>query len=263
MFKYFKIVCKEIFPLLGSSRWLNKYIKHKDKYFLDERYSKVRAFLRKFNKNFDVKFIIKGEENLPKDSNFLLVCNHQSNMDPISFIDYFENPTTFVSKKEVLKFPYAGKMLQAIDGVFMDRNDFRSEVKSISVASKILKETNANVVIFPEGTRSKNVEHSLNEFKAGSLKIAYNANKPIVVACIQGGYRVLDKKLKMKNYPIQITFIKTYYPSYYKDIKTNDLIKQVESSIDEELKIMKKTDEELVDIYKLKRSKKDHNIVGL
>lgn len=263
MFKYFKIVCKEIFPLLASSRWLNKFNKHKDKYQIEERYSKLRSFLQKFNKNFNVEFIIKGEENLPKDTNFLLVCNHQSNMDPISFIDYFQNPTTFVSKKEVLKFPYVGKMLNSIDGIFMDRKDFRSEVKSITSASKILKETNTNVVIFPEGTRSKNVEHSLNEFKAGSLKIAYNASKPIVVACIQGGFRVLDKKLKMKRYPVQITFIKTIYPSEYQNVKTNELIKDVEASIQNELIVLKQEDKKLVEQYKLKRNKKDHNIIGL
>jgi 1-acyl-sn-glycerol-3-phosphate acyltransferase len=263
MIKYLKYASKVLGMILVSPFWSRKYNKKKDKYPIQVRYNKVRSFLQKFSKRVQIEFYISGEENLPKDSNFLLVCNHQSNIDPISFIDQIETPLTFISKKEVAKFPYVGKILNSIDGIFMDRKNMRSEIKAIMQASKTLEEGKQSVMIFPEGTRSKSIEHEVLTFKAGALKPAYNSSKPIVVVCIYGAFRVLDKKLRMKKYPIQISYIKTFYPEEYKQYNTNQLNQIIQDLVETKYKELKEKDKELVKIHKLKHSKMDCNISGL
>ena len=263
MIKYFNYACKVLIMILLSPLWSRKYSKRKDKYPIQVRYNKVRKFIQKFCKRVKIKFYVTGKENIPSDSNFLLVCNHQSNIDPISFVDQIETPLTFISKVEVAKFPFVGKILTSIDGIFMDRKNIRSEVKAIMQASKILEGNNQSVMIFPEGTRSKSIKHEILTFKAGALKPAYNAKKPIVVSCIYGGFRVLDKKLRMKNYPIQISYIKTFYPEEYSQYNTNQLNEIIQNLVNDEWKKLSLKDQELVKIHKLKHSKRDCNISGL
>ena len=47
-------------------------------------------------------------------------------------------------------------------------------------------------MIFPEGTRSKGGLH--HEFKAGSFKLAFLSQSPIVPLTIEGSYKVFEEK---------------------------------------------------------------------
>ena len=54
-----------------------------------------------------------------------------------------------------------------------------------------------NMVIFPEGTRSKGAP--VGEFKAGSFKLATKSKAPIVPVTIDGTYKVMEgNKNKIK-----------------------------------------------------------------
>jgi len=49
-----------------------------------------------------------------------------------------------------------------------------------------------NLLIFPEGTRSKGPE--MGEFKAGAFKFAEKAKVPILPVTIDGSYRFFEEK---------------------------------------------------------------------
>ena len=263
MFKYFKIVCKAGYLVLSQSRFLTKINKHKDEFSLIDRYNYSHDLIVKVCEKLDCLFIVNNKENLIQDSNCLFICNHQSNMDALSFLAVIEKPLTFLSKIEVLKFPYVRKVLKAIDGIFMDRKDFRSEIRCLMQVTSILKKGEQSVVIFPEGTRSKDGLHTLNEFKPGSLKPAFNSNKPIQLVAIYGGFRVLDKKLKLKKYPIQISFLNPIYPSEFKGLTTIELSKIIEDKIANEVDRLRQIDKELVLKYSYRNSKNNFDIAGI
>ena len=95
MFKYAGFVSRAGLRVVSYNPWIKRYAKHPEKYDISKRYSKVHIFLKKCVHNFKVEFFLEGLENLKSDSNFVLIPNHQSNMDPLSLLAICENPISF------------------------------------------------------------------------------------------------------------------------------------------------------------------------
>ena len=254
MIKYLGILFRAIWYIVRVYPRLCRYAnpKKKSKYSLDERYALSHEVVKKVVKYLHVELHVKGEENLPKDTNYLLIPNHQSNMDPLILLNLYDRDLSFIAKKEVENFPLVNKVVIGIDGVLMDRKDIRSEVRAISKASEILSSGKVVFAIFPEGTRSKDPNHTLLHFKPGALKPAFNASKPIVPVAVYGGFRVLDKKLRMKRYPVQISFLKPIYPEEFENKTTSEVMEKVRSEVEAEVDILRQNDKILTQKYNKK-----------
>ncbi|MFA6796151.1 MAG: lysophospholipid acyltransferase family protein [Bacilli bacterium] len=261
--KYLGLVNRAGFYILFSNIWLKKYGDHPERYPFKKRYSRVHKFLGKCVKAFKCDYIITGEENIPKDSNVVFTPNHQSNTDPISIVALSDKPLVFLAKKEINKFPFVKNVVRAVSGIFIDRSNLRQEIKIMRKLSEDLKTSEHSYVIFPEGTRSRPIDHPLLDFKPGALKPAYIAKKPIVPVAIHGAYRVLDKHLRMKKFPIQIAYLKPHYPEEFEKVNTIDMAKKIQSEINEKLKELKKNDVELVKKYRYKHCKWPTEITGI
>lgn len=133
---------------------------------------------------------VKGLDNLPSDDSFLLVANHQSNFDIPLLLAEMPVPIAFIAKIETMKIPLVSQWMTFMGCLFMDREDFRQSVSVINEASKKLVQGYI-YVIFPEGTRSP--DGRLGDFKAGSIKMALKAKKPIVPVTIDGSIKMMKK----------------------------------------------------------------------
>ena len=69
-------------------------------------------------------------------------------------------------------------MLRLIKAIPIDRSNHEKAVKSISFAETFLINSNFNVVILPEGTRT--LCGNLGAFKKGGFHMAKNTNLPIL-----------------------------------------------------------------------------------
>lgn len=136
------------------------------------------------------KIKVVGEEHIPKDRAVLFVSNHQGNFDIPILLGFIEKPKAFVAKKELEKFPLVSTWMKYMNCVFMDRDNARESIKAINQGIKILKE-GYSLVIFPEGTRSK--DGNLGEFKAGSLKLATKSGACIIPVTIKGSNQIMKK----------------------------------------------------------------------
>lgn len=135
---------------------------------------------------------VNGLENLPesdKQHNILFVSNHQSNFDIILLLYYLPVKKGFIAKKELGNIPMLSDWMRRINCLFMDRNDMKQSTQTIIEGIKLLK-NNYNMVIFPEGTRSKGGAHS--HFKAGSFKLATKAKATIIPLTIDGTAAVME-----------------------------------------------------------------------
>lgn len=150
----------------------------------------AKKWARSLVKLAGVTVVTTGEENIPSEGSVLFVSNHQGNFDIPILLGYIEKPKAFIAKIELLKLPLIRTWMIHLKCVFMDRSDIRQSLKVINQAADHLKE-GYSMVIFPEGTRSKN--ESLGEFKPGSLKLALKAGVPIVPVAIQGSYKIMEQ----------------------------------------------------------------------
>ena len=131
-----------------------------------------------------------GQENIPKDGGVLFVANHQSNFDIPILIGFVTRPKGFIAKLELMKVPVFSSWMKYIGCIFIDRGDVRQSLKAIKEGAERLVEGHA-LVIFPEGTRSK--DGIVGEFKPGSLKLAMKSKVPIIPVTIKGSMNMMPK----------------------------------------------------------------------
>jgi 1-acyl-sn-glycerol-3-phosphate acyltransferase len=123
-----------------------------------------------------INLTVVGKENIPEGP-CVFVGNHQSNLDIPIILASVNRVTGAIAKKEMEKIPVMNYWMRQIRSVFMDRENPREALKSISEGIENLKD-GYSMLIFPEGTRSRS--NTMGEFKKGSMRLAVKAGVPIV-----------------------------------------------------------------------------------
>ena len=159
-------------------------------------------FLVKF---FRMKIEIVGSEKLPKEM-FMLVGNHRSVFDPMSAMLYLKDYNMgFVAKKEVCGYPVVDRLMHKCFCLSLDRNDLKSEVRTIKKASELIKNQTASIGIYPEGKR--NTENAMLPFMTGSFRLAKKAECPIVVTYIEGTDKIIKNFFRFRNSKIHMEYV--------------------------------------------------------
>ena len=138
----------------------------------------------------------RSDQVLPK-TGYILVSNHQSLFDvPIFGGLLFSNYPKYVSKKELGRWlPSVSFNLTHGGNAIIDRKDPRQARAAIRELGEAAEKRNVAVVIFPEGTRSR--DGRLKSFRVGGLKELIEAapSLPVVPTTIDGAWKLLRNKL--------------------------------------------------------------------
>lgn len=137
-----------------------------------------------------VKVVVKGEENIPKDTAVLYVGNHRSYYDIILTYVRVPRPTGYVAKIEMLKIPLLSIWMKNLHCLFLDRKDIKQGLKTILAGVDLVK-SGISVCIFPEGTRNKTKDTFL-PFHDGSFKIAEKGGVPVIPMSIVNSSAVFE-----------------------------------------------------------------------
>ena len=137
-----------------------------------------------------VKLDITGLEKLNKNDVYIFVSNHQSYYDIPIIMRSIPNRYKFIYKKSLNWVPVFGWSMFLAKYISIDRNNARKALESLKrAAGKI--QNGFSVVIFPEGTRSK--DGNIGSFKKGIFYLAEEAKEKIVPITLIGTYNILPK----------------------------------------------------------------------
>ena len=209
MFKIF-IFALKAGPLIiwNYLSWIIRYSRHPEKYSIEVRYNRVRKLVLKLLKRLNVVIHAENEYLINDGKVKMFTPNHQSLLDPLFLIALSEKPITFVAKIEVKKQPFVGRVMRILDGELVDRSDLRQQLGVLKKVSKSLANNQISWGIFPEGTRNKNLDNVLiGELHPGTFKIVLNNDVEIVPTIIDKSYIVLSRKIKRKQYDVNVSFI--------------------------------------------------------
>jgi 1-acyl-sn-glycerol-3-phosphate acyltransferase len=97
-------------------------------------------------------------------------------------------PFRFILKEELTRVPIWGWALRTSPHIIIRRTDARNAMAGIEQAASDIA-SGASVVIFPEGTRTR--DGALGLFKRGGFALATRSGVPLVPIAIRGSYRLL------------------------------------------------------------------------
>ena len=184
---------------------------------------------------FNIKVKYSGKEIVDNlHSNFLLICNHQSNLDSVVADYYLQNhKLIFIGKKSLFKIPFVGKTISGIGYLPLDRNDLRQEAKIVKDDTKILSTNDVSIGIYPEGTRNQKKDATISELKAGSFHLALDSKKPIVISLITYDKDITSNIFKIRHCKYKIVKAITY--DEYKNYSSKELAIYVHDIMQEEM----------------------------
>jgi len=133
------------------------------------------------------KLSVSGVENIPKNKPAIYVANHCSHLDIGVLCRVAPVNLHFIGKKELAWMPIVGWYMYITGHIFIDRRDRRKAVTSLRAAALKIK-SGKNVIMFPEGTRSKNGE--LASFKSGAFHLAIDAGVNIIPIHVEGTHEI-------------------------------------------------------------------------
>ncbi len=134
-----------------------------------------------------IRVFVTGNENIKKNKSYIIVSNHQTGFDIFLLYGYFPIDFRWIMKKELRKLPFIGFASEKVGHIFIDRSSPRAAMQSLSEAKKKLVNGNS-VLIFPEGTRSRNKE--MRPFKKGAFKLAFELGLDILPVTIKESYNI-------------------------------------------------------------------------
>jgi 1-acyl-sn-glycerol-3-phosphate acyltransferase len=140
-----------------------------------------------------IPYSLQGWERLPEDIRegrqpVIFMSNHESQMDPPILVAALPLPAVYIAKQELKYVPFIGWAGWAAGVIFIDRGNRDRAIQSIHDAALQIR-GGKNVVIFPEGTRSRIGE--MLPFKKGGFALALDAGVPIIPMATVGGFQVL------------------------------------------------------------------------
>lgn len=180
------------------------------------------------------RFHGKGSENIPEGP-CILAPNHQSYLDGLFVASFLKRKvlkqTYFYAKKDHVKNGFMRFLARTNNVIVMDIDGDLKE--SIQQLAAVLRE-GRKVIIFPEGTRSK--DGNLVEFKKTFAILSTELQVPVVPVVISGAHHALpvDKKFPRAGTNVSVRFLAPIYPKGY---TAESLTDEVYSRIEEKLNI--------------------------
>ena len=153
-------------------------------------YQATARMLGGFHKLYN-RLEVKGCSHIPAKGPFILAPNHQSYIDSPLVLAGLDNRTLnncyFYATEDHVKGTLVRGMASRCNVILMERRNLKN---SILKMAEVLKQ-GKNIVIFPEGTRSRNGK--VAPFKKTFAILSKELQVPVVPVCIKGAYESLPR----------------------------------------------------------------------
>jgi len=130
----------------------------------------------------------EGLDKIDPDASYVFTGNHISSMEIPVMIRLLPVSVRFLAKKELFGVPFLGPAMKAIHMVRTDRQAGGMAHRAINEQVAKVVEAGLSLVIYPEGTRSKDAE--MRPFKKGAFRIAIDNGMAVVPVTITGSEKV-------------------------------------------------------------------------
>ena len=179
-----------------------------------------------------IQYRVQGMENLPTDpkQGVVLLVKHQSTYETFLMPAIMPRPLAYGFKKELLKVPFFGWSIGALDMIHIDRAQRSRAFHKVVEQGKRLLDQGTWVIMFPEGTRIKRGEKG--EYKTSATRLAIMTGAPVVPVAVTSA-KCWPRKAFIKSPGVVDVSIGQPIPSVGR--KHDELMAEVEAWIEAEM----------------------------
>lgn len=138
-----------------------------------------------------IRVEVSGIELVPKGRSCIFLCNHVSNLDPPVVLPILPGRSSVLLKQELMRIPVLGTAMRMAKFVPVERGSRRDAAQASVAAASDALESGLNILIFPEGTRSR--DGRLSGLKKGPFFLAQQTGAPVVPMVISGTQNMMGK----------------------------------------------------------------------
>jgi len=131
-----------------------------------------------------IKVKVEGIKNIPKDSNGIVMCKHQSTWETFFLPQHFPQ-VAIILKKQLLWVPFFGWGLASTDPIAIDRSKKSSAMEQILKKGKEYLNKGRWILVFPEGTRIPYGQ--VGKYNLGGARLATHTGYPIIPVAHNAG----------------------------------------------------------------------------
>jgi 1-acyl-sn-glycerol-3-phosphate acyltransferase len=181
-----------------------------------------------FSAFFDIR--VYGRENIPTDGPVLLICNHQSYLDPPLCGMAIKRPCGFMARDGLFKIPIIGPFITSVNSIPIYSDNGGGNLKTFKSLINRLKQNNL-VVIYPEGSRC--YDGTITKFQNGFELIARKSKATIIPMAIEGAYKALPRGKAYINIgqEIKIAYGHPIPPESIKQMPREDFVTHIETAV--------------------------------
>ena len=137
-----------------------------------------RVFCRGVVRLMGWDIAVENRERMETTRPCVIVANHQSFADVVTFGSVFPRRTVSAGKRQIGRIPVFGWFYRLSGNLIIDREHARSAFQSLEGAAQTVRAENLSVWFMPEGHR--NLTGQLLPFKSGAFRLAIAAGVPVL-----------------------------------------------------------------------------------
>jgi 1-acyl-sn-glycerol-3-phosphate acyltransferase len=138
-----------------------------------------------------IRVEVTGMEHVPVGQSCIFMSNHVSNLDPPVMIWALPGRCSVLLKKELTKIPILGTAMLMAKFIPVERGSKREAAQASVLAAADALRSGLHILVYPEGTRSR--DGRLSTFKKGPFFLAQQTNAPIIPIAISGTETMMRK----------------------------------------------------------------------
>lgn len=168
-----------------------------------------------------------GRRNVPLQGGVLLVCNHQSFLDPVLATYGLNRECHYMARDSLFRNAFFRRLIESLNAFPIKRGT--ADLGAIRESMRRLKQ-GALLTAFPESTRTP--DGRIQSMQAGAVLIARKAGVPIVPTMILGAFEAWPRKALLPHpAPIIVAYGPALYPEALMALSDQEAIEHVRREI--------------------------------
>lgn len=152
------------------------------------------------------KIRFHDEHKLPRSGSYVMAVNHNSEFDPLVVavgVWRLGRAPRFMAKESLFRVPVLGAAMRATGMVPVARQSSSTSAKQTLTAARDIAADGRGVIVYPEGTLTRDPDLWPMRGKTGAVRLALEAGVPLIPAVQWGVQEIMPRYGKLRPFPFR------------------------------------------------------------